>query len=211
MEAQSVVPADAMADAPLATSGLFSVSGSLSGATTEPGEPAHGGRPAARSVWIRVQMPAGAYLAFIPTRMNGVRLAVYTGAALGSLVPVVAQEFTASDPFFGFPVDAGVVYHLAFDSADAAAQSFSIRSIPAATYLRVTPAGPVLSAPAILRCEVVETLPPRPIRRVRLMDRDRLVGERSSPPWVFDYTNAVGGSIVLQATVDFPRRRCCRP
>lgn len=71
------------------------------GATAEPGEPAHGGQPAARSLWW-IHAPTESGYTELNLRIHGgtaipARMALYRGDSLASLVPVEMQ--TTRDQF----------------------------------------------------------------------------------------------------------------
>lgn len=59
-------------------------------ATTEPGEPVHAGGPGGASVWYRWTAPASGLATFGACCLSDLRLAGYTGTALGDLQPLFA-------------------------------------------------------------------------------------------------------------------------
>lgn len=99
-------------------------SGSVLGATREPVEPAHAGRPGSRSVWWTWTAPASGPVA-IDTLGSGfdTTLAVYEGATLEALTEVTSDadirpgQIAAS--FLKFDAVAGREYQIAVDSAKA--------------------------------------------------------------------------------------------
>ncbi|MDP1581119.1 MAG: immunoglobulin domain-containing protein, partial [Candidatus Didemnitutus sp.] len=90
----------------------------LTAATVESGEPAHAGKPAARSLWWNWTAPAGGTVV-LHTLGSGVdtRLAVYTGAAVSSLALVVENDDAHADGTsrVQFTATAGVTYRIAVD------------------------------------------------------------------------------------------------
>ncbi|RYD46737.1 MAG: hypothetical protein EOP85_06855, partial [Verrucomicrobiaceae bacterium] len=90
--------------------------GYIAGAgSAEPGEPAHAGSPAARSYWYKWQATSSSPF-MIREMLNAspVRIAVYTGSSLSTLVPV-AQGMKE----LYFQATAEVIYHIAIDSTGA--------------------------------------------------------------------------------------------
>jgi hypothetical protein len=82
-------PNDNFVAAQVLTGGSWEVAGSAIAATSELGEPAHGGLPAARTVWFRWVAPVGGrYELFVG---GNVRLGLYTGGSLATLAPVPAS------------------------------------------------------------------------------------------------------------------------
>ncbi len=80
--------------------------------TSEPGEPPHAGSPAQESRWFRWTAPASQPCTFRDIFNEGtVRLAVYTGANLATLIPVAQGNGGVA-----FPAVAGTTYHLVVDS-----------------------------------------------------------------------------------------------
>lgn len=76
-------------------------------ATAETGEPAHGNRPAARSLWYRWTAPTKGLLSLTRTAAA----ALYTGDSLGELVRVAGTSSSG----FNAGVEAGVIYRIAID------------------------------------------------------------------------------------------------
>jgi Ca2+-binding RTX toxin-like protein len=114
------VPAnDDFANAQVITGLTGSVSSTNVGATKEIGEPDHAGNPGGHSIWYSWTAPADGNVAF--TTLGSAfdtLLAVYTGAAVGALTPVAAND---DDPGAGgvstvsFAVSNGVTYKVAVD------------------------------------------------------------------------------------------------
>jgi hypothetical protein len=107
---------DDYADAALVTGDQFALTGTLAGATVEPGEPAHGpfGPPAA-SVWFRYTAESdGAVRLSMPSDMYqpAVQVASYTGAAVESLT-AQQQLFLYNGNAGYLNVQAGVTYDVA--------------------------------------------------------------------------------------------------
>ena len=105
--------------------GFTNVTGSNLLATAQPGEPAHAGEPASRSVWVRwTPTVTGTYSistsnSTIPSsqRMDTL-LAVYTGTTLSNLSPVVSNDDL--EPFVVwsevlFRAHVGEMFHIAVD------------------------------------------------------------------------------------------------
>ncbi len=83
-------------------------------ATAEPGEPDHGGIPAANSVWYRWTAPATGMVQITTSPL----IAIYTGATLSTLVPVTnnaSELFAFGSGDIRFPVTAGETYQIAVD------------------------------------------------------------------------------------------------
>jgi hypothetical protein len=110
---------DDLANAQVITGLTGSVSSTNVGATKETGEPDHAGNPGGHSIWYSWTAPADGNVAF--TTLGSAfdtLLAVYTGAAVGALTPVAAND---DDPSAGgvstvsFAVSNGVTYKVAVD------------------------------------------------------------------------------------------------
>jgi Ca2+-binding RTX toxin-like protein len=110
---------DDFANAQVITGLTGSVSSTNVGATKEAGEPGHAGNPGGHSIWYSWTAPADGNVAF--TTLGSAfdtLLAVYTGAAVGALTPVAAND---DDPGAGgvstvsFAVSNGVTYKVAVD------------------------------------------------------------------------------------------------
>lgn len=69
------------------------------GATAEPGEPDHGGAPAARSVWWTWQAPRDGYADFHTGTPASWRVVIYRGATLDTLEAVDDHWVTAGDTY----------------------------------------------------------------------------------------------------------------
>jgi hypothetical protein len=90
------------------------VTGTNVGAGPEPGEPAHGGRPAEASIWWDWTAPRSGevLLATCATPLDTV-LAVYVGTAVTRLVPIAANDDSCSTRSqVRFAVAAGTTYHI---------------------------------------------------------------------------------------------------
>jgi PKD repeat protein len=94
----------------------------LTRATAEPGEPAHGGVPAARSLWYS-WTPSRDALATVDTcQSTNSRVAAYTGASVDALTPVTARPGSAcpagqTGARLRFEATAGTTYRIAIDGA----------------------------------------------------------------------------------------------
>ncbi|MCB0955164.1 MAG: S8 family peptidase [Ilumatobacter sp.] len=88
-------------------------------ATHEPGEPAHAGQTGTGSLWWDVTAPAdGLLVAATQQSQFDTTLAAYTGASVGALTPVAADDNTIGVlSQVATPVTAGTTYHLAVDGA----------------------------------------------------------------------------------------------
>jgi Tol biopolymer transport system component len=97
------------------TSGV--TEGDTLGAGNEPGEPWHGGAVTCCSVWYRFRAPATGLLELDPAGSTfRVRLAVYAGTAMTTLVPIAANgPATWQSALVGVPVVEGVTYSIAVD------------------------------------------------------------------------------------------------
>ncbi len=120
-------PNDAFADRGILTGEQLVVTGDLSLATLEPGEPFPDGSTPSGTLWFTWTAPDDGVLRW--TSLSGsASLATYTGASLAALGPVPDQR--GRHPA-GLPahvtVRGGVAYHLAFDSGPAAPAPFEAR------------------------------------------------------------------------------------
>ena len=101
---------DNFAAAQSLTGASWEAAGSAIAASSEPGEPAHGGVPAARTVWLRWVAPvSGRYELFMG---GNTWLGVYTGASLASLVAVPAS-YDVEGGGLRFTSTAGTEYRIA--------------------------------------------------------------------------------------------------
>jgi hypothetical protein len=122
---------DPFTAASLLTGWSGSVTGTTWAATSEPGEPSHGGEPAGASVWYRWQAPASGTAEF---DLHGsdfdTTLGAYTGTAVYTLtavaqnddefdyVPLVSKWlFRSPQSRLRFPAQAGASYFLAVDGS----------------------------------------------------------------------------------------------
>lgn len=88
-------------------------------ATAEAGEPAHGGRPAAHSLWWRwTPSTSRRATVWMQTQGNGLlaRLAIYKGSTLDSLVPLASQANDTPSSRLVFDALAGETYAIALDT-----------------------------------------------------------------------------------------------
>jgi hypothetical protein len=79
-------------------------------ATSEPGEPAHGGAPALHTVWMRWVAPVSDR--YLLSSGGNVRLGLYTGGGLGAL-SAVAATYDPVEGFMWFSAVAGTEYRIA--------------------------------------------------------------------------------------------------
>ncbi|MBI5387029.1 MAG: hypothetical protein HZA90_20335 [Verrucomicrobia bacterium] len=117
---------DHFADAAVISALPYTISSSNADATRQPGEPAHYGSTNGHSVWWTWTAPSSG-----PMQINclgsSIRsvVAVYTGAAVGSLTPVASGR---GNHLVNFAAVAGTTYHIALDSLDAGSYgSFTFR------------------------------------------------------------------------------------
>ena len=110
---------DDFANAQVITGATGSVNGTNIGATKELGEPDHAGNAGGHSIWYTWTAPADGNVAFRTAGSSfDTLLAVYTGAAVGALTLVAAND---DDPSAGgsstisFAVSNGVTYMIALD------------------------------------------------------------------------------------------------
>ena len=115
------------------------LTGTNANATAEPGEPAHAGTAAARSVWYSWTAPKDGtiYLDAFNSSFTA-RLAVYTGTVLSNLSVVAASDFNApsasvpAGPVNGnlggarFRASAGTTYYIAVDTQRGTAGAFTL-------------------------------------------------------------------------------------
>ena len=91
-------------------------------ATAEPGEPAHGGVPAKKSLWWRISAPKAAEVELLVAYPLGAPrppiAAVYTGESLATLVPVTVDRSARTESGFALKwmVDPATPHYLAVDS-----------------------------------------------------------------------------------------------
>jgi hypothetical protein len=95
-----------------------------SGATKEPGEPAHAGDAGGKSIWFKWTAPLTATVTFQTAGSAfDTLLGVYRGAAVGSLTPVAASDDVSSTVVtsrVSFAATAGTTYLIAADGYQAA-------------------------------------------------------------------------------------------
>src|SRR3954452_19006368 len=155
-------PNDNFASAQAVSGASWDVTVSALAATSEPGEPAHGGLPAGRTVWLRWVAPVSArYELFLG---GNVRLGVYTGASLGTLAPVPAN-YDVEDGLLGFTSTAGTEYRIAVNWSEAQPSptdgSFELSADSDA--LAITPASVDFGSQAISTISAAKTVTLRPI------------------------------------------------
>jgi hypothetical protein len=102
----------------------ITVTGSNAIASAEAGEPAHGGGPAVRSVWWKWTAPASGRV----SANICARLAIYTGATLGTLTPVASKPGGCG---LAFEATAGVTYSIAVDGPGSAFLTLVLNPPPA--------------------------------------------------------------------------------
>ncbi len=109
--------------------GEFTLSTYNYAATAQPGEPAHGGAPAARSVWFTWTAPASGdvYLDTIGSTFD-TRLALYDGDTLGTLrlIGENTSEPGAKFSKLRFTIAAGNTVHIAVDGVAGATGDFKL-------------------------------------------------------------------------------------
>ena len=113
---------DAFASPYSQSAASFAYSGELTRATAEPGEPAHGGAAADRSVWFRWTPPRSGQATIDSCNYTATRVAAYTGASLASLAAVTPRpRSTCPAGQVGsrlrFEAVAGTTYRLAVDGS----------------------------------------------------------------------------------------------
>ncbi len=92
------------------------------GATAEPGEPAHGGRAAVRSLWWAwTPRTTRRALVWQETEKEGfgARIAIYKGTSLANLIPLSAVSYDGHFSRLGVDVLAGQTYYIALDTPSA--------------------------------------------------------------------------------------------
>lgn len=117
--ALAVPPAnDDFADAEFLTGDAVVAIGSTVEATSEAGEPVHGGDSLGTSVWFRWRAERSGIVSLDCLSGSGARIAVYSGSALGGLGELVSYRFDPCDwPVVHFRAAAGVEYRIAVDDA----------------------------------------------------------------------------------------------
>ncbi len=130
---------DDFADAALVTGAEGSVEVDNSYATAEPGEPAHAGNDAIRSVWYRWTAPTtGSYDFYTCGSFPGLDtvMAVYSGTAVGSLAPLAGNDDGCGDflPIYTskvtFSAVAGTTYRIAVDGFAGSAGPMTVSWAP---------------------------------------------------------------------------------
>jgi hypothetical protein len=129
-----------------------SACGSTSVATKESGEPAHAGNIGGASAWFQWTAPASGSVRF-DTHTSGfdTLLGVYTGASVGALSAVAANDDAGADGTSEatFPVNGGTVYRIAVDGKSGARGAFALAwemdTTPPDTFIDSAPA-PVANA-----------------------------------------------------------------
>ncbi|MFA6288839.1 MAG: hypothetical protein WC661_15770 [Opitutaceae bacterium] len=124
---------DSLATSTLIYGDSLIITGNNSGASTESGEPSHGGRVASKSVWLQWTAPAhGNTKISLAGSQFDTLLSVYTDSTLPPTISnlhLVAQNdnenFLKKTSAAGFSADQGVTYYIAIDGAFA--QSGSIQ------------------------------------------------------------------------------------
>lgn len=97
------------------------------GASKEGGEPDHAGNSGGHSVWFAWTAPvSGSVNASLAGSSFPTLLAVYTGSAVGTLVPIGSAASPASR-VVNFYATAGVQYSIAVDGVDGASGAYSLR------------------------------------------------------------------------------------
>lgn len=125
---------DNLGSARVVTGGSFDVTGTNRAATKQAGEPNHAGDPGGASVWFRWTAPQ---TRFFTIRTFGsdfdTLLAVYRGATVANLTPVIANDDSPSGGAHSrlrFRAVAGVTYRIAVDGAGAETGDLRLRSAP---------------------------------------------------------------------------------
>jgi hypothetical protein len=112
---------DAFAAGPVIAGAAASYSVETASATAQAGEPAHAGVPATRSVWWSWTAPADGLLTLDTAGSSfDTVLAVYTGTAVGALVPVAANNDSGAAggaSALTVAVTAGTTYRIVVDAA----------------------------------------------------------------------------------------------
>jgi hypothetical protein len=104
----------------------FSASGSNMGASSEMGEPAHGGEPSEASLWWAWTAPYRGRVRIDLGSEFGPRIAVYSGNSLSNLV-----ELAHGGVELTFDAQAGAVYYIALDGSGRGNFVWNLVSIPA--------------------------------------------------------------------------------
>lgn len=108
----------------------FSTVGSTVAASAEPGEPLHDGQPGGRSVWYSwtPDVSATVEIATCGTFDVDTVVAVYTGTAMGDLVPVVSNDDACASraSFVQLDAVAGTQYLIAVDGWNGAQGGFTL-------------------------------------------------------------------------------------
>jgi hypothetical protein len=108
---------DAFINAQVITGVSGTVSGTNATATTEPGEPDHGGGTGGGSVWYRWTAPSAGTATFTTCGSDfDTVLAAYTGNAVNSLTPLASNDDSCGlQSSVSFSATAGVTYRIAVD------------------------------------------------------------------------------------------------
>ncbi len=119
---------DALANAIALAGSAILASGSNDGATREVGEPSHAGNPGGASVWWRWTAPASGSVTVDTTGSSfDTLLAVYTGASMGALALVAANDDAVGfQSLVTFVATAGVAYRIAVDGYNGATGNIAL-------------------------------------------------------------------------------------
>ncbi len=123
---------DAFINAQVITGVSGTVSGTNATATTEPGEPDHGGGTGGGSVWYRWTAPSAGTATFTTCGSDfDTVLAAYTGNAVNSLTPLASNDDSCGlQSSVSFAVTAGVTYRIAVDGYDNARGAVTLNWSP---------------------------------------------------------------------------------
>lgn len=214
---QSIITSDDFPSPEVVESAAFSFTGTLANATSQSGEPAHGGIPASRSRWIRLRAPNHGWYSLelsIYSIESGIRVAVYTNDTLSELQPVAAKTVSQENPAIQWEAVAGQEFHVAVDSTNIVNIAFSgrfdqfiLRGIPE----RLVEPNEVLELEAVFRGSTPLVPPVRFFETLRSASTGgRVIASLAQPPWIIRYTNTVGGAWRIRAE-DLWDRASSRP
>lgn len=166
-------------------------------ATAEPGEPAHAGQSAIRSLWWSWVAPRDGVALLTVTNVGVsatlMRWAVYTGDALTNLSLIVSNA-TYTNRVVQFQAEAGKTYQIAVDDRYAYYNApFAIVLHLPTTFLTQPAPGARIPAGHPYSLMVTNTEPGNPLSRVDYYASGNWLGSVTEAPFAFDWIPTVPG------------------
>ncbi len=170
-------------------------------ATAEPGEPAHAGSPARRSLWWSWQSPRDGVASLLVTNVGGIprlRTAVYSGSVLTNLT-LIANSAAVTNLPVTFPVSVGETYQIAVDEKFvSSATAFTFRlSVPTMFLTHPAPESVIaLGSPVQL---AITNIDPSELVHVNYYSSNTFLGTTLESPFNFSWTPTNVGRMNLSA------------